>query len=128
MTTVFNLTVMAGFLNGRGSPSSTGTLVFPAGSGLTTGFKMGDILKSNGFTMDTNGVTRWYSITECIRAGVAITIPNPVYASDGGTQKYLRLDSITEETDPTPVPIPFPNEIWIAMELGGELRKYTLVV
>lgn len=96
--TVYNLTVMASYLNGRDAPS--GSINFPAGATLSTGFRGGDKLESPEYALDANGITKWYRITKCVRNNIEITIPSPVWASDGGSAGYLRLDSITTPEPP----------------------------
>lgn len=118
---IYNLTCNV-YLNGRSSLN--GVVNFPAGSTLTTGFKPGDVLQADQESLDPNGITKWYKITSCMRSGVSVVLPNPVWASNGGTLGYLTLNGIV--TDPTPVPT-FPNEVWLSMTPTGERKRYVLV-
>lgn len=89
-TGMYNLQVNSqavAYLNGRDAPA--GNINFPAGSTLATGFRGGDILVSDLKQLDANGITTWYRITQCQRAGVNVTLPATVWASDGGSAKYL---------------------------------------
>lgn len=120
---MYNLTVNTDYLNGRASPSGNGALVFPAGATLSTGFRKGDLLTSETYAMDGNGVTRWYKILTCRRNGTMVTLPSTVYASDGGSYQYLVM---TPEPPPPPV-VEFPTSVWLSMSVNGERKEYRLV-
>lgn len=82
---LFTLKVDATALNGRSSPEVINTnIIFPGG------FKKNDIVKSKGYALDSNGVSKWYPIHQCTRSGVDVPLPAPVvWASDGGSYHYL---------------------------------------
>lgn len=101
-TMIHTLKVNTAALNGRAAPN--GTIIFQGG------FKSGDILLANDPVIDSNGVTNWYPVLQCVRAGVLVPLPaSPTYASDGATARYLLvLGSLPcEVVTPPPEPIAF---------------------
>jgi hypothetical protein len=113
---IYNLTVTADpALNGRVTPSATGTLNFP------NGFLKGDKLVANQ-TVVANSMT-WYNITSCLRNGNPVLLPNPVWAGAGTSGQFLRVDST--QNDPTPQP---PAEVQPIMVSAGVTQDKTVVV
>lgn len=121
---IYNLTCNV-YLNGRISPN--GAINFPAGSTLSTGFKPGDKLEASQEQLDPNGITKWYNVTTCLRNGVSVTLPSPVWASNGGSANYLTLNGVVTNPPVPPTTPAFPNEVWLSMTATGERRRYVLV-
>ena len=84
------LTVLAAYLNGRIAPG--GSINFPAGTSLLTGFHKDDKLEAD--QVQPVGAGRWYRIIKCTRLGSDVPLPSPVWAYAGDTGGYLRLDGV----------------------------------
>jgi hypothetical protein len=117
-TTMHHLIVLAEYLNGRSTPSSSGALVFPAGATFSSGFRKDDVLEADITAKDDYGVD-WYRITKCTRNGANVQLPNPVWASAGATYSLMRL--YTPETPQQETP---PSEIFMKFSATGQLYRY----
>jgi len=88
----YDLTVMTAALQGRSSPA---VVANPSNNIFPNGFKLSDKLTAGEPVVDVNHVTKWYPIHSGTRNGVPIVMPpEPLFASDGGSLGYLRVDKI----------------------------------
>jgi GH25 family lysozyme M1 (1,4-beta-N-acetylmuramidase) len=85
---LYTLTVITAYLNGRTAPN--GTINFPSGATLTTGFRLGDVVTS------TLRESNWYRIDSCRRNGQVVPLPSPCWAYAGVSGGYMRLDIVSE--------------------------------
>lgn len=108
MTTILQVNTTG--LNGRSSPN--GPITFP------TGFKSMDILLSDSFVLDPNGVTKWYLVKSAFHLGVPLVFPTPIYAADGGTALYLKIVGSVEASTSLPT---------LTIDVGGDGYKTVTV-
>lgn len=123
---MYNLIVLAAYLNGRGTPSPTGALVFPAGTAYSSGFRKDDLLEASEKVRV--GTMDWYRITKCTRKDGAgnpttVQIPDPVWAGAGETYGLMRLYT----PEPPEQPETPEREIYMKFSETGETYKYVLV-